>query len=71
MIDFYLFPKYSRRALDMQQVIMIYGFSFEAKRSGIKVERCCIKNSYSKKILDGDVSCQSIESERGCGIISA
>ena len=50
---------------------MIYGFSFEAKRSGIKVERCCIKNSYSKKILDGDVSCQSIESERGCGIISA
>lgn len=54
----------------MQQVLMIYGFSFEAKRSGIKVERCCIKNSYSKKILDGDVSCQSIESERRCGIIS-
>jgi hypothetical protein len=54
----------------MQQIIMIYGFSFEARRSGIKVERCCIKNSYSKKILDGNVSRRSIESERGRGIIS-
>jgi hypothetical protein len=55
----------------MQQITMIYGFSLEARRSGIKVERCCIKNSYSKNILDGDVSYQSIESERGRGIISA
>jgi hypothetical protein len=54
----------------MQQIIMIYSFSFEARRSGIKVERCCIKNSYSKKILDDNVSCQSIESERWRGIIS-
>jgi hypothetical protein len=59
MIDFYLFPKYSRRALDVQQVITIHDFSFEAKRSGIKVERYCIKNSRSKKILDDNVSYQS------------
>jgi hypothetical protein len=43
----------------VRQVIMIYGFSFEAKRSGIKVERYCIKNSRSKKILDDNVSYQS------------
>jgi hypothetical protein len=42
----------------MQQVIMIYDFSFEAKRSGIKVERYCIKNSRSKRILDDNVSYQ-------------
>ena len=59
MTDFYLSLKYSQRALDVQQVIMIYGFSFEAKRSGIKVERYCIKNSRSKRILDDNVSYRS------------
>ena len=55
----------------MQQIIMIQDFSFEAKRSGIKVNRYCIKNSRSKKILDDNVSCQSIESQRAHGIMSA
>jgi hypothetical protein len=51
----------SKGALDVQQAIMIQDFSFEAKRFGIKVDRYCIKNSRSKKILDGNISCQSIE----------
>jgi hypothetical protein len=46
---------------------MIHGFSFEANGSGMKGERYCIKNSRSKKILDDNVSCQSIEAKRKRG----
>jgi hypothetical protein len=49
----------------VQQVIMIHDFSFEAKRSGIKVERYCIKNLRSKKILDDNVSYQSNRKREG------
>jgi hypothetical protein len=49
--------------VEMGGRVMIYGLNFEARRSGIKAERYCIKNWRSKKTLEDIVSCHSLKSE--------